>query len=60
MDGEPIGIILCTDKDNIQAEYALGGISNKIFVSKYHLYMPDKERLEEEARKVIEEYQKKK
>lgn len=60
VDGEPIGIILCTDKDNIQAEYALGGISNKIFASKYHLYMPDKERLEEEARKVIEEYQKKK
>lgn len=36
-DSEPIGIILCTDKDNIQAEYALGGLSNQIFASKYTL-----------------------
>ena len=40
-DNEPIGIILCTDKDNIQAEYALGNLSNKIFASKYTLYIPD-------------------
>ncbi|EIE42078.1 hypothetical protein MCANUFG4_00518 [Mycoplasmopsis canis UFG4] len=58
MDQEPIGIILCTDKDNIQAEYALGGILNTIFASKYNLYIPNKELLEEEARKVIEKYQK--
>ena len=38
-DNEPIGIILCTDKDSIQAEYALGSLSNKIFASKYTLYM---------------------
>ena len=31
MDNEPIGIILCTDKDGVQAEYALGNLSNKIF-----------------------------
>ena len=26
IDNPPIGIILCTDKDNIAAEYALGGV----------------------------------
>lgn len=26
MDNEPIGIILCTDKDGVQAEYALGNL----------------------------------
>ena len=57
-DNEPIGIILCADKDNIQAEYALGGLSNTIFASKYYLYIPNKDLLEEEARKVIEEYKK--
>ena len=41
-DNEPIGIILCTDKDSIQAEYALGNLSNQIFASKYTLYIPDK------------------
>lgn len=27
IDNPPIGIILCTDKDNVAAEYALGGLS---------------------------------
>ena len=44
-DNPPIGIILCTEKDSITAEYALGGLSNKIFASRYVLYMPDKEQL---------------
>ena len=34
-DNPPIGIILCTDKDDVAAEYALGGINNNIFASKY-------------------------
>lgn len=27
-DNPPVGIILCTDKDSVAAEYALGGLSN--------------------------------
>jgi predicted nuclease of restriction endonuclease-like (RecB) superfamily len=38
-DNPPIGIILCTDKDSVAAEYALGGLSNQIFASRYVLYM---------------------
>jgi len=59
MDNEPIGIILCTDKDSIQAEYALGSLSNKIFASKYTLYIPDREQLEEQVERVVKEYKKK-
>jgi predicted nuclease of restriction endonuclease-like (RecB) superfamily len=44
-DNDPIGIILCTEKDNLQVEYALGGMTNKLFVSKYQLYLPTKEEL---------------
>ena len=36
--------------------YALGGLSNQIFASKYTLYIPDKEKLEEEVEKVIKSY----
>ncbi|WP_198170218.1 PDDEXK nuclease domain-containing protein [Mucilaginibacter arboris] len=50
-DNEPIGIILSADKDEILVEYATGGITNNIFVSKYQLYLPDKEELQ---RKVAE------
>ena len=44
-DNPPIGLILCTDKDDITAEYALGGLSNQIFAAKYVLHMPNKEQL---------------
>ena len=44
-DNPPIGIILCTEKDSVTAEYALGGLSNNIFASRYVLYMPNKEQL---------------
>ena len=44
-DNPPVGIILCTEKDSITAEYALGGLSNNIFASRYTLYIPNKEQL---------------
>jgi YhcG PDDEXK nuclease domain len=52
-DNKPIGIILCTDKDALTAEYALGGLSNNIFASKYTYYIPDKEQLIAEVEKII-------
>lgn len=52
-DNPPIGLILCTDKNNIDVEYALGGLSNHIFASKYVLYMPDKQQLISQVEKVI-------
>lgn len=55
-DNPPIGIILCTDKDNVDAEYALGGLSNQIFASKYVLHMPNKEELIAQVEKVINKW----
>lgn len=52
-DNPPIGIILCTDKGNFDVQYALGGLSNQIFASKYVLYMPDKEQLIRQVETVI-------
>lgn len=31
----PIGIILAASKDEIMVQYATGGLSNKVFVSKH-------------------------
>ena len=58
-DNPPIGIILCTDKGNFDVQYALGGLSNNIFASKYVLYMPNKEQLIAEVERVIENWDKK-
>jgi predicted nuclease of restriction endonuclease-like (RecB) superfamily len=53
-DNEPIGIILCTDKSNVQVEYATVGMSNKLFISKYQLYLPKKKELEKQLEKAIQ------
>ncbi len=53
-DNDPIGIILCTDKGNVNLEYVLGGLSNQIFASKYVLYLPSKEELIKQVEMVIE------
>jgi hypothetical protein len=53
-DNPPVGILLCTDKNHALAEYALAGMDNNLFVSKYLLELPKKEEiqqfLEEELR----------
>lgn len=52
-DNEPIGILLGTDKDRVIVEYAIGGITNKLFVSKYKLYLPDKKELERRLKELL-------
>ena len=57
-DKPPIGIILCSDKDSITAEYALGGLSNNIFASRYVLYMPNKDQLIAQVENVLKKWHK--
>ncbi|MFH1347127.1 MAG: PDDEXK nuclease domain-containing protein [Candidatus Margulisiibacteriota bacterium] len=52
-DKEPIGIVLGTEKDQVLVEYALGGISNKLFASKYRLSLPDKKLLQKAVGQII-------
>ena len=42
-DNPPIGILLCTEKNHALMEYALAGMDNQLFVSKYQLELPKKE-----------------
>jgi len=44
-DNPPIGILLCTEKGSKMVEYALAGMEEKLFVSKYMLELPSKETL---------------
>ncbi|MDF1877663.1 DUF1016 family protein [Sulfurimonas sp. SAG-AH-194-L11] len=53
-DNEPIGIVLGAYKDNILVEYATQNISNQLFVSKYQLYLPQKEKLVDELNKILD------
>jgi predicted nuclease of restriction endonuclease-like (RecB) superfamily len=51
LEGEesPIGLILCSEKDEAVAHYALGKLTNKIFASRYKLHLPDPEILTREV-----------
>ncbi len=44
-DQPPVGIILCSNKDGAEVEYATSGISNKLFVSRYLTALPSVEQL---------------
>ena len=46
-DNQPIGIILCSQKDTALVHYATGGLSQEVFVSKYKLQLPTEEELKE-------------
>ena len=53
-DNPPIGIILSHYKDDLLVEYATYGINNNLFVSKYELYLPDKEKLKEIVSQIVD------
>ena len=53
-DNEPIGIVLGRYKDQILVKYAMQGITNQLFVSRYQLYLPDKEQLQQELNRLLE------
>lgn len=54
-DNEPIGIILGAHKNHILVEYATDSITNKVLLSKYQLYLPNKEQLQKQLSKLIED-----
>lgn len=45
-DNPPVGILLCTCKNEALVKYALAGMDNSLFVSKYQLQLPEKEEIE--------------
>ena len=44
-DNPPIGIILCSVKNETVVRYATGALDNQVFVSKYMLQLPDEKTL---------------
>ena len=54
-DTEPIGIVLGAYEDKLMVKYATQNISNQLFDSRYQLYLPNKEQLEQEVRRFLRE-----
>lgn len=45
-DNPPIGILMVAEKDNALVEFALAGMDENVFVQKYMIQLPSKEKLE--------------
>ena len=40
-ENPPVGLILCSEKDETLAQYALEGLSNKVMAAEYRITLPD-------------------
>ena len=47
-ENDPVGIILCSARDDAVVHYATGGINAKVFASRYLTELPDTETLRKE------------
>ena len=52
-DTEPIGIVMGAYRDKLVMHYALQNITNQVFVTRYQLYLPDREQLEAEFQRFL-------
>ena len=48
-ENDPVGLILCSDKDDAVVHYAMGGINARVFASTYRTVLPDEETLRREV-----------
>lgn len=52
-DNPPIGIILSRNKDELLVEYATYGMDTNLFVSKYELYLPNRDELKKLVDQIV-------
>jgi predicted nuclease of restriction endonuclease-like (RecB) superfamily len=45
-DNPPVGLLLCSDKDQTRVEYAIGGLDQQLFVSRYLVVLPKANEIE--------------
>lgn len=54
-DQPPVGILLCTAKNHELVEFALAGMANQLFVSRYQVQLPGKEQIEAFLQQAVRE-----
>lgn len=56
-ENPPVGLVLCTERDDAVAHYSLNGLTNRVMAREYRIALPKEKKLEaaiEKARKKIE------
>ena len=54
-ENPPVGLILCSEKDDALARYALEGLTNNVMASEYRITLPDEKLLAEELDRTRQE-----
>lgn len=54
-DNPPIGIVLSKNKDELLVKYAMNKVNSQLFVSKYQLYLPNRDELKALIEKQLSE-----
>ncbi len=54
-DNKPIGILLTREKDEVMIEYAMYDMNSNLFVSKYQLYLPNRDELKQRVEDILNE-----
>lgn len=60
-ENPPVGLVLCAEKNDALAKYALEGLPNKIMAAQYQTTLPNEKQLEQEiiqTRKFLEKRKK--
>jgi hypothetical protein len=52
-DKPPIGILLTREKDEVMIEYAMYNVDSNLFVTKYQLYLPNREELKKRVENIL-------
>ncbi len=50
-ENPPVGLILCSQRDEAVAHYALEGLPNKVLASQYKMALPDEQVLVDELKR---------
>ena len=54
-ENPPVGLILCSQRDEAVAQYALGGLTNNVMLAEYRTTLPDEELLASEIDRTRQE-----
>ncbi|TAK49526.1 MAG: DUF1016 domain-containing protein [Saprospiraceae bacterium] len=52
-DNPPIGIVLAREKDEMVVRYAMKNLNSNLFVTKYQLYLPNREELQKKLEEIL-------
>jgi hypothetical protein len=52
-ENPPVGLVLCTERDDAVAHYSLNGLTNRVMAREYRITLPKEKKLEQAIEKAL-------